>query len=273
MDGYFAPASAVRRIGGEAVLMLGGGRALLMQAAHPLVAAGIVDHSRYREDPWRRLARTMTALYTIVFGTKAEADRAGAVVQAVHGRVRGRLSARVGPYPAGTPYAASDPELMLWVHGTLVDTGIAMYERYVARLSDADKEAFYRDMKVVARVFGVPADILPRTLADFRAYERECVETGAICVGADALRVAETIVRPPVPVAMAPGFRLLGRVNVTLLPPPIRDLYGLGDGRFTGAAPVRTLLPFAPRSVRLLKPSGSRGRDGLPLALLGAMAR
>jgi hypothetical protein len=71
MDGYFTDDSAIRRIGRESVLMLGGARALLMQAAHPLVAAGIVDHSRYREDPWRRLARTMAALYTIVFGTRA----------------------------------------------------------------------------------------------------------------------------------------------------------------------------------------------------------
>src|SRR5205814_8108927 len=82
VEGYFTDESAIRRIGRESVLMLGGARALLMQAAHPLVAAGIVDHSHYREDPWRRLARTMAALYTIVFGTRSEADRMGAITRA-----------------------------------------------------------------------------------------------------------------------------------------------------------------------------------------------
>src|SRR5207302_10499142 len=100
VDGYFTPDSAIRRIGNRSVLMLGGPRALLLQAAHPLVAAGIVDHSRFAAEPWKRLARTMTALYTIVFGTRAEADRVGAIVQAVHASVRGRLREDVGAFEA-----------------------------------------------------------------------------------------------------------------------------------------------------------------------------
>src|SRR2546427_622103 len=110
----------IRRSGGEAVLMLGGGRALLMQAAHPLVAAGIVEHSRYAEEPWRRLARTMVALYTVVHGTKADADAVAAQVRGVHARVAGVAN--------GRRYSALDPELQLWVHSTLVDTGLVVYE-------------------------------------------------------------------------------------------------------------------------------------------------
>src|SRR6266536_4831027 len=109
-DGYFGPDSVIRRIGNRSVLMLGGPRALLLQAAHPLVAAGIVGHSNFEAEPWQRLARTMTALYTIVFGTRAEADGVGALVQTVHESVRGRLRESVGAFPAGTPYAADDPE-------------------------------------------------------------------------------------------------------------------------------------------------------------------
>ena len=117
--GYFSPESAVWRIARESVLMLGGGYALLMQAAHPLVAAGIVAHSSFRESPWRRLAGTMNAIYTVVYGTRAEADRAAARVRAIHASVQGSIPERRGSYPAGTRYAARDPQLLLWVHGTL----------------------------------------------------------------------------------------------------------------------------------------------------------
>src|SRR6476646_1505177 len=117
--GYFEEDAAIRRIARESVLMLGGPRALLMQAAHPLVAAGIVDHSHFRQDPWRRLARTMAGLYTIVFGTREQAERVGAVTRITHERVCGRRG--------NDTYHAADPGLMLWVHSTLVDTGLVMY--------------------------------------------------------------------------------------------------------------------------------------------------
>src|SRR5437899_6819524 len=103
--GYFSPESAVWRVARESVLMLGGGYALLMQAAHPLVAAGIVAHSSFRESPWRRLAGTMSAIYTVVYGTRAEADRAAARVRAIHAGVQGSIPARLRLYPAGPRYA------------------------------------------------------------------------------------------------------------------------------------------------------------------------
>ncbi len=100
--GYFSPGSAVWQIARESVLMLGGGYALLMQAAHPLVAAGIAAHSSFRESPWRRLAGTMSAIYTVVYGTKAEADWTAARVRAIHAGVQGSIPAQLGLYPAGT---------------------------------------------------------------------------------------------------------------------------------------------------------------------------
>src|SRR5580765_2181457 len=122
-DGYFAPDSVIRRVGNTPVTpFLGGGTAVLLQVAHPLVAAGVTDHSDYRDDLWRRLVRTLNALYLIVYGTREEADRAGDAVQTVHARIHGCTQERLGVFPRGTPYSASDPELMLWVHGTLVET-------------------------------------------------------------------------------------------------------------------------------------------------------
>src|SRR5919108_4071395 len=100
-DGYFRRDGVAWRVGRELAMMLGGGRALLLQVAHPLVAAGVAEHSDYREDPWKRLAGTMNAVWAVVFGTRAQADRAAARVRAMHSRVNGTLAARSGPFPAG----------------------------------------------------------------------------------------------------------------------------------------------------------------------------
>jgi uncharacterized protein (DUF2236 family) len=262
-DGYFRSDSAIQRIGRESVLMLGGGRALLMQAAHPLVAAGIVDHSAYRADPWRRLARTMTALYTIVFATRTEADRIGAIVRTVHRHVRGERD--------GRPYSAADPELMLWVHSTLVDTGLAMYETYVGPVAPATAEEFYEQMKTVATVFGAPPEIHPPTLADFRAYQREMLET-ELRVGPDAREVARSILEPPVPAALRPAARGVLLANIGLLPAPLREQYGLGWGRARRAflaasshSARHVVVPLLPKPLRLTQ--------RVPLRVLAALAR
>src|SRR5438445_11799341 len=155
--------------------MLGGGRALLMQVAHPLVAAGVHAHSDYARNPWGRLARTMTGLYSVVHGTCEEADRVAAQVRAVHRNVRGKHD--------GRRYSAFDADLMMWVHATLVDTGLVMYETFVGRLDRDVQEAFYDDMKLVARIFGVPEGVVPPTLADFGDYKRELLRGGALRVG------------------------------------------------------------------------------------------
>src|SRR5919201_3920230 len=170
-DGYFAPESVIRLLGNEPVVpLLGGGSAVLMQVAHPLVAAGVVRHSDFHENLWRRLVGTLRALYLIAFGTKAEADRVGATVQAIHRSVVGRTNESIGRYPRGTRYDASDPELMLWVHATLVHSSLAVYTRLVRPLSDEDQESYYRDMALVARIFGTPAGVPPPPLADFPGY-------------------------------------------------------------------------------------------------------
>ena len=200
--GYFSPESAVWRIARESVLMLGGGYALLMQAAHPLVAAGIAAHSSFRESPWRRLAGTMSAIYTVVYGTRAEADRVAARVRAIHAGVRGSIPERLGPYPAGSRYAAREPQLLLWVHGTLVDTALVMHDAFVRPLQEEEREAFYQDMKVVARLFGTPASVIPGSFSDFQAYRRERLTSGEIVVTDAARAVAETVLRPPMPVAL-----------------------------------------------------------------------
>src|SRR5262249_27869375 len=152
---------------------LGGGVAVLLQVAHPLVATGVADHSGYGDDLWRRLIRTLRALYLITFGTKVEAERAGEAVQAVHRSVHGTTRHPLGVFRAGTPYSADDPELMLWVHATLVHSSLSAYQRFERSLSPAEQMSYYRDMAVVARLFGTPAKVIPSTYAEFRDYFAE----------------------------------------------------------------------------------------------------
>jgi uncharacterized protein (DUF2236 family) len=263
VEGYFGQDAAIRRVARESVLMLGGPRALLMQAAHPLVAAGIVDHSRVREDPWRRLARTMTGLYTIVFGTREQADRVGDVTRAAHERVCGRRGSRT--------YSAADPALMLWVHSTLVETGLVMYETYVRELEPATAEDFYQQMKVVATVFGVPPDIHPPTLTDFRSYQRSLLESGEVRVGSDARAVAASVLAPPAPLPVRPALRAIAAQGAGLLPPTLREQYGLRWTRADGLA-LRASSQSCRRLLPLL-PAALRQTERLPLRLLAAFAR
>jgi uncharacterized protein (DUF2236 family) len=267
----FPPSSAVRLIGRESVLMLGGGRALLMQVAHPLVAAGVRDHSSYTREPWRRLVRTLVALYSVVHGTRREAEAVAARVQAVHARVRGERR--------GRPYAATDPQLMAWVHATLVDTGLVMYETFVGRLSPAQREAFYADMLVVAEVFGLSREELPPDLLAFQRYLRRMLEEGELEVGEEAREVARTVLFPPVPAPLRPGFAALRLLTSELLPAELRAGYGLRStllGRSALAAAARTakaLLPLVPAWLRSLEPAEGRpAASAPPLRLVSALA-
>src|SRR5206468_11205880 len=124
----------------------------------------------YRQDFWCRLSRTIRAHYLIAYVTKAEADRAGEAVQAVHAYVRGETETQLGRFPPGTRYSASDPELMLWVHATLVEASLAAYQRFVSALSDDEPQRYYHEMALVARIFGTPASVMPRSLVEFRDY-------------------------------------------------------------------------------------------------------
>jgi uncharacterized protein (DUF2236 family) len=246
-DGYFAPESVIRRVGNSPLTpFLGGGPAVLLQVAHPLVAAGVVAHSDYRHDLWRRLRRTLQALYLITYGTRGEADRAGQVVQAVHEHVHGTTSAQLGRYPAGTPYSAGDPDLMLWVHATLVQCSLAVYTRFVEPLSADEREEYHRQMRTVGRVFGVPDAVLPRSLAEFREYFRGELAGASIAVTDPARSVAEVILAPRLP----PPMRLFGpahrMASAGLLPPRLRHEYGLRWSRAHELA-----LPVAARSMRL----------------------
>ena len=176
MAGYFDDSSMLRRVHRERALALSGPRALLMQAAHPLAVSGLLAHSTSVEDPYERLARTAQVMGTIGFGERAEANRVTRTVRAMHKRVSGTLRSQVGPYPAGTRYHADDPELLMWVLFTLVDSGLVVYRTYVGSLSREEEADYWKDYRVVGRLSGLRAGDMPRTIADLDDYRRSMLE-------------------------------------------------------------------------------------------------
>jgi uncharacterized protein (DUF2236 family) len=271
-QGLFDPESVICRVSRELLLLLGGGRALLMQVAHPLVAAGVVEHSDYRENPWVRLERTMAAVWAIVFGTRAEAERVGARVRSLHARVHGRLAERAGPFAAGTEYSASDPKLLMWVHATLVDTALLVHGRWVGRLEPAEAEDYYEQMKTLARVFGTPDSVIPPTLADFRLYMSERLASPEITVTPAARDVLASVVDPPLPLPLRLPWQALNAVTASLLPARLREEYGVGFGRLRASAVgassevVRRALPLVPAFVRTVPPARRRDNSLASLA-------
>jgi uncharacterized protein (DUF2236 family) len=220
----------------EGVLLLGGGRALLLQVAHPLIAAGVAAHSGFRQQPLQRLVRTLELTLTITFAGAAQAIAAVRKIERVHARVHGRLRSDVGPFPRGTLYDANDPELLFWVHATLVDTALLVYERFVEPLPPRAKAAYYEESKTAARLFGIPQSLIPETLRDFRHYMQRMLAGDTLAVDDDAREIAAAIFHPPGLIALQPAFGLANFFTVGLLPPVLRARYGLAWGPVREAA-------------------------------------
>jgi uncharacterized protein (DUF2236 family) len=237
----FAPDAVIRRVGAEGVLLLGGGRALLLQLAHPSVAAGVAEHSDFEDDPFTRLRGTLEASYTIVFGSDEAADDVATRVRRIHDHVTGQ------DHETGNAYQANDPDLLCWVNATLVDTAVQVYTSVMGPLSEDEKEAYYQDSTFVAEILGCPRDAQPPDWASFRRYWREMIAT--LEVSDTARHLARSILRS------APGARF---ITIGMLPPAIRDQYGFRwrtSDRFAldaSAALARKVVPLVPRPVRRL---------------------
>lgn len=245
--GLFGPGSMVWRVNGETAMLLGSGRALLMQIAHPMVAEGVADHSDFEADGFDRLWRTLDAVLTVAFGDTEQALAAAGRVTGIHGRVAGSRG--------GRPYSALDPNLLLWVHATLVDTALVTYGRFVGPLGPGDQERYYQEMKRFAGAFGVPDEILPPDIALFRRYLYQAVS--GLEVTPEARRMARGVLAPPAPSLLAPVRGLLRASTVGLLPGRLRWAFGLAWGpardRALGlaAGAARRTLPALPSNVRV----------------------
>ncbi|MEJ2131495.1 MAG: oxygenase MpaB family protein, partial [Gammaproteobacteria bacterium] len=225
-EGLFRKRSVFWRVNRESVLLVGGGAALLLQVAHPLVAAGVADHSDFRERPLRRLYRTVRAMQTIICGDRESALATVERINTIHQRVQGTLEEPTSLYPAGTHYRADDPELVLWVYATLTATTVATYNVFLPRLSEAEERELYLESKTIARLFGVPEALIPATLDDFRRYWDTMLAGPVLEITPSSRALANDILHPPITGFPNVVGDLIGIAALALLPPVLRERYG-----------------------------------------------
>jgi uncharacterized protein (DUF2236 family) len=264
-ESLFSDDAIIRRVMGEQVVGLAGPRALLMQAAHPVAFAGFFAHTGALDEPYERLQRTTRVLDLVAFGPREEAKRATRRVRAMHRRVRGELSEPVGRFPAGTPYAGDDPELLLWILAALVDSAAVVYERYVATLTAEERDALWDGYRVLGREFGLRDAQMPADWSALEAYVRAMVEGPDLFVSDDARELAvEIVMRPPVPLHLRPLRELTNQITIGLLPPRLRRQFGFSwdpvrEIAVRGGAEYakRLVVPLLPERLRLV-PSARR---------------
>ena len=213
--------SVARRVDREMFVLLGGAAALVMQVAHPLVAAGVQQHSDFRRDPLGRLLRTLNTTLAVVFGDERVAWAAIARMNRIHAGVRGRTE-------SGAAYRALDPDLLLWVQTTLVLTSLRVYEAVMGRLPTGDREEYWQETRPIAEALGIPADRLPPTLSALERYETDMLAR-AVVPDATARSVGRDVLRP-IGWLPDPIYWPSDTLTAALLPASLRAPLGLRYG-------------------------------------------
>jgi uncharacterized protein (DUF2236 family) len=237
---------ATRLVNGERLTVLGWGRAILMQVAHPLVAAGVARHSTFRDSalaPLGRLHATVRAMRAMSFGSDEQARRAAAGINRIHDRVHGVLGEQAGRFSAETPYSAHDPRLLAWVHVTLLDSMPLAYDRLVAPLASEVRDAYCRESLRGAALLGLPAELVPLSAAATQAVVDTYLSDGTLVVTDRARAVAASVLAPPLRRVAWPLARLHWVTTVGWLPPALREQYGFP----WSAADARALERWASR--------------------------
>jgi uncharacterized protein (DUF2236 family) len=257
-EGYFPRGSILRRVHSErAVGLLYGQRALAIGAINPLAFVGTWEHTGARLLPFQRLAHTAKAFEKIFFGSRAEADAVLAAVRRMHEKVRGALREDAGITPAGTPYSAFEPELMLWTVAVAADSALTFYELLVRKLDERDRDAFWADYVRFGELFGMPHDVAPPSHSEFRRWFSAELASPAAHLTPIARRIGYmTAFEIPLPGIYAPASRLHNLIMLGSLPGRIRGLYGLRwsaaqEVAFRGAvAGLRRSRPLVPSMLR-----------------------
>jgi uncharacterized protein (DUF2236 family) len=253
-SGYFGPESVSWQVHREVTVLFGGARALLMQAAHPLVVAGANQTGMYERNPWKRLQRTLILTYTLTFGTKAEAHAAADKINEVHTRING-----IDPV-TGKRYDALDPELLLYVHACLVDSAIVFEQLTVGRLDDAGRQRFHEEQMLAAELCLVPRATIPQTWQDLRAWLADFEDRGELQVTDGARKVLDLFFDPPREAEWRPVLRGVSRLAYGTLPEGNREMYGVPFGPVKQATmraafpTIRAVRPLLPPKYRFIAP-------------------
>jgi uncharacterized protein (DUF2236 family) len=236
------------KVNRERVLLVGGQRALVLQLAHPLVAAGVAQHSDFPARALDRLRRTLDLSLAIIYGTAEEAEEATTAIRSVHDRVIGMAG--------GRPYSANDPDLLLWVNATLIDTTLLVYDRFVRRLSEHERRRYYDETVESAAAFGIPVSVIPSDLDAFQSYMRDMLDGPELRASRESRRLVGDVLRPPLAPLLRVPTAVVRQITLALLPARIREMFGLRSGpvaRLTLAASCRASrlsLPFMPPLLR-----------------------
>ena len=222
-------------------MLFGWGRAILLQLAHPLIAAGVHEHSSFRSSPLTavsRLRHTVHAMLSLTFGTDARREATLEGIRTIHRRVNGQLPETVGIYPRGTAYSAERPELLLWVHATLLESILLVHDIVKSPMTPAERDAYCVEAAPIAVALGVSGADVPRRWIDIQQHLDATYASGAIAVGTQGRELARALVGAPA-LRLLPFAGLVHRtITVGLLPAHVRDLYGL---------------PWSPRDQRRLE--------------------
>ncbi len=260
---YFPPGrSMARRVHGErSVGLLYGQRALLIGALEPLTYTGTMLSTWSGNRPFERLARTAKIQETVFLGTREEADAVLAKVRRLHETVKGELPEAAGPHPAGTPYSAFDPELMLWTMAVIADSGREMYETLVRPLDPEERERLWQDYVLFGELFGLPRSEVPGSHVEFKAWFDGKLAAPDLQVTEHGLEMAPLVAfRQPVPAPARGNIALQNHLIKGTLPPRVRELFGI---RWTRAheSSFRAMAAASRRSHDLFPYRMRRGRN------------
>ena len=208
------------RVNGEALVFVGAGRAALLQLAHPAVAEAIDQHSTTRTDPLGRFRRTFANVFDMVFGDLDCALASARRVHTVHRQIKGSFARDVGPYERGSSYWANDPEALLWVHSTLWETSIMLYEQIARPLSNEEKDRYYEETRSFADLFGIGEELLPADWHEFESYNQQMWRE--LVIGDPAREMGRFLFRTP-NLLLTPVMRWLRTMTAGLLPERLRE--------------------------------------------------
>jgi len=255
-QGYFGPHSMMWKINKEITVLFGGARALLMHAAHPLIAAGARQTSFYQRDPWKRLIRTLSLQNSVTFGTKQEADESAHRINKLHEVIKGKDQI------SGGTYDALDHEQLLWVHACLQISSIYFYEKTVKKLTVDEKNRYHKENMIAADLVLVNIDKMPQTHDELKDWvTRKSREKDYLMITDVAEDVKDIIGGGPVPRHIKPIWPFIAFTAFQTLPKEFKDIYGIKTSKLKSLVVninlgiLKYTRPFLPPFFRLIAPA------------------
>jgi uncharacterized protein (DUF2236 family) len=257
-EGVFGPRSLTWQIDRESAIFFGAGRALLLQLAHPWVAAAIEQHSDTFADPMGRFHRTFSTVFAMVFGTLDQSMSAARRLHRRHASITGRLPWTAGPFSVGSAYSANAMPALRWVYATLIETALVAYELVLPPLTAQQREQYYSESQLFAGLFGIPKECLPQNWTAFSAYFSAMVQSDTLSVSEATRGMARRLITGTGLWLPIPGS--YQDLTIALLPPPLRERFGFSFGDVQkreidrAIALTRRLYPFLPARIRYVGP-------------------